>query len=115
MAPAVLVAPRGPDHRNEASVIEISVARSAQEAPPSLVECFRHEGEDCPRCDGPGFRPHRRCEGCGEPSGRPSQGGKVLLGLKNRRGLDQPMYCLSCHPELAGTPEDLTMLEKLGG
>ncbi len=35
---------------------EISLARSAQESP-ELVECFRHEGEGCPRCDGSGFRP----------------------------------------------------------
>jgi hypothetical protein len=96
-------------------VIEFSVARSAQEEPPALVECFRHKGEDCPRCDGSGFRPHRHCDGCGEPSGHPNQGGKALLGLKNRRGFDQPMYCLSCHPELGGTPGDLAMLEKLGG
>jgi len=32
---------------------ERSLARSAQEeSPEKLVECFRHEGEDCPRCDG---------------------------------------------------------------
>ena len=92
-----------------------SLARSAQEASSELGECPRHEGEECPRCDGSGFRPRRRCEGCGEPSGRPSQGGKALVGLKNRRGLDQPMYCLSCHPELGGTTGDLTMLEGMGG
>ena len=94
---------------------EISLARSAQEESPELVECFRHEGEECPRCDGSGFRPRRRCEGCGEPSGRPGQGGKALLGLKNRRGFDQPMYCLSCHPELGGSLADLAMLQKMGG
>ena len=94
---------------------EGSLARSAQEESPELVRCLRHEGEECPRCDGSGFRPRRHCAGCGEPSGRPSQGGKALLGLKNRRGFDQPMYCLSCHPELGGTPEDLAMLERMGG
>jgi hypothetical protein len=97
-------------------LIEASVARSAhEESPEKLVECFRHEGENCPRCDGSGFRYRRHCAGCGEPAGRPSQGGKALLGLKNRRGFDQPMYCLSCHPELGGNPEDLTMLERMGG
>ena len=94
---------------------EISLARSAQEESPKLVECFGHEGEECPRCDGSGYRPRRHCEGCAEPSGRPSQGGKALLGLKNRRGLDQPMYCLSCHPELGGTTGDLAMLGRVGG
>ncbi len=95
-------------------MIESSVARSVQESP-DLIECFRHEGEECPRCDGSGLRPRRRCEGCGEPSGRSSEGGKALVGLKNRRGFAQPMYCLSCHPELGGTPGDLAMLERMSG
>ena len=64
---------------------------------PKLVQCFRHEGEDCPRCDGSGYRPRKRCAGCGEPAGRPSRGGKALMGLRNRRGRNQPFYC---HPEL---------------
>jgi hypothetical protein len=95
-------------------VIEISLARSAQESL-KMVACFRHEGEECPRCDGSGSRPRRHCAGCGEPSGKPSQGGKALMRLKNRRGSGQPMYCLSCHPELCGTPETLAMLERMGG
>src|ERR671932_2540869 len=72
------------------SLIEGSLACSAQEESPQLVECSRHEGEECPRCDGSGFRPRRRSEGCGEPSGRPSEGGRALMGLKNARGKDQP-------------------------
>ncbi len=41
--------------------------------PGEKTHCFRHEGEDCPHCDGSGFRPVKRCAGCGEPSGRPSE------------------------------------------
>ena len=114
MAPAVRQHPEARPPGSEVLMAEISLARAAQESP-ELVECFRHEGKECSRCDGSGFRPRRYCAGCGEPSGRPSQGGKALLGLKNRRGYDQPMYCLSCHPELGGTTGDLTMLEGMGG
>jgi predicted amidophosphoribosyltransferase len=67
---------------------------------PELVRCSRHEGENCPRCDASGYRQRRYCAGCGEPAGRPSRGGKALMGLRNRRGWDQPFYCLGCHPEL---------------
>ena len=76
-----------------------------------LVRCFRHEGEDCPRCEGSGYRPRRRCAGCGETAGRHSQGGKALVGLRNRRGWDQPLYCLNCHPELG---RGLGVLEGIG-
>ena len=93
---------------------EISLARSAQESP-ELVECPRHEGEECPRCDGSGFRPRRRCEGCGETSGRPSEGGRALMGLKNARGKDQPMWCLFCHPEHRFIDAVWSGLERMGG
>ncbi len=80
---------------------------------PELVGCFRHEGEECPRCDGSGYRrPRKRCAGCGAPSGRPSGGGEAPMGLRNRRGRDQVFYCLSCHPELG---DRLAMLERMGG
>jgi hypothetical protein len=67
---------------------------------PELVRCFRHETEECPRCDGSGYRPRNRCAGCGNPAGQPSRGGKALMGLRNRWGRSQPLYCLGCHPEL---------------
>ena len=76
-----------------------SLAHLTQEESQELVECFRHEGEECPRCDGSGFKPRKHCEGCGGPSGRPSEGGRALMGLKNARGKNQPMWCLFCHPE----------------
>jgi hypothetical protein len=101
------------------SVIGVSVPEGAVSSisrsklgVPKLVPCFRHEGEQCPRCDGLGYRPRKRCEGCGVLSGRPSEGGKALMGLRNRRGWDQPFYCLSCHPEL---DHRLTTLERIGG
>ena len=78
-----------------------------------LVECFRHESAKCPRCDGSGYRLRKRCAGCGEPSGRPSEGGKALLGLQNNRDRSGPFYCMGCHPELGG--EGAAVLERLDG
>ncbi len=93
---------------------EISLARPALQSP-ELVECFRHEEDGCPRCDGSGFRPRKRCAGCGEPSGRPSHGGTALTGASNARSWNQPMWCLDCHPELGGTCRDPAMLDWVGG
>ena len=67
-----------------------------------FVRRFRHEGEDCPRCDGSGLRPRRHCAGCGVPAGRPSQGGKALSpkrGTKTAKELRSlPLYCMDCTP-----------------
>ena len=78
---------------------------------PKPVRCFRHEGERCPRCDGSGHRSRVYCAECGQPAGKPSQGGNALVGLRNRRGWDQPFYCLGCHPELGRGP---AVLEGMG-
>ena len=92
-------------------MIEVSVARSAQEESP--LECFRHEDEECPLCDGSGTRPRRRCEACGEPSGSISQGSGVPL-VKDRRagGL---WYHVNCLPQTRGTEALLADLERMGG
>jgi hypothetical protein len=93
---------------------KISLARSAQESP-ELVECLRHEGEGYPRCDGSGFRPRRRCAGCGEPTGRPSEGGRALMGMPNVRDRNQPMWCTSCHPKHRSLDAVWSILERMGG
>ena len=77
-----------------------------------LVRCFRHEGEDCPRCDGSGYRARNRWARCGEPARRPGRAGKALMGLRNCRGRNQPLHCLGRHPELGCS---LAVLERLGG
>ncbi len=92
-------------------MIRASVHADPEVRNPELVRCFRHEGGDCPRCDGSGYRPRKYCAGCGEPAGRPSQGGKALIGLRNCRGWDQPFYCLVCHLELGRGP---AVLEGMG-
>ena len=74
---------------------------------PELVRCFRHEGAECPRCDGTGFRPRKRCAGCGVLAGRPSQGGKALSperGAKSWKELKSlPLYCMDCSPRFLRT------------
>ncbi len=86
-------------------MIEVSVARYVQEESPELVECFRHEGEECPRCDGSGFRPRKRCEGCGEA--------QSLV----RNPADGLMYCLECNPRFrfAGSSTAMAILVGMGG
>lgn len=69
-------------------------------APSALVECFRCEGEDCPKCAGTGYRERKRCAECGEPSGRISEGGRPLVGLKNSHDRSGALYHVGCHPEL---------------
>ena len=92
MAPAQhrQVTAQSPDHKG-VLVIEVSVEQE-------VVSCFRCEGDECPKCAGSGFRARKGCAGCGEHSGRPSRGGKALMGLRNNQ--DGALYCMDCHPEL---------------
>ena len=85
-----------------------------QERGAEMVECVRHEGGECPRCDGSGRRPRRYCAGCGVASGHRSEGGKALLGSRDVRDREQPMWCLSCHPEFMGGAGALAMFERMG-
>ena len=83
---------------------------------PKMVSCFRHDGEDCPRCEGSGFRPRKRCAGCGVPAGRPSQEGKALSserGAKSWKELKSlPLYCMDCNPRFSGA--ELKLFEGMG-
>src|SRR5215207_10025644 len=83
--------------RPRVALIEASVACSAQEeSPEKLVECFRHEGEECPRCEGSEFRGVKRCAGCGEVAGSVS-GGTGFPLMRDRRG-DGRLYHVRCLP-----------------
>ena len=115
MAPAVRPHPEARPPGSEVLMAQSSLARSAQEKSPEVVECFRHEGEECPRCDGSGYRPRKHCARCGEPSGKPSEGGRALMGLKNLRDKDQPMWCLHCHPEHHLVDAVWSCLERMEG
>lgn len=83
---------------------------------PELVRCFRHEGAECPRCNGSGFRPRKRCAGCGVPAGRPSRGAKALSperGAKSWEELESlPLYCMDCNARFLRT--GLALLEGTG-
>jgi hypothetical protein len=90
---------------------ESSLARSAQESP-GLVACFRHEGEQCPRCDGSGFRPAKRCAGCGEAAGSASKGTGFPL-VKDRR-TDGRLYHVRCLPGTRELDAVWSGLERMG-
>jgi hypothetical protein len=93
-------------------LIEFSVARSAQVESPEKVECFRHEGEDCPRCDGAGFRSVKHCVSCGE-AGSVSEGTGYPL-VKDRR-TDGLLYHVRCLPGTRDLDAVWSGLEWMGG
>jgi hypothetical protein len=111
MAPQVLQHPEARTTRGDL-VIETSLARPAQEESPELVECFQHEGEGCPRCDGSGFRPLKYCAGCGEPAGSISQCTGAPL-VKDRR-TDGRFYHVHCLPGNSFLEVHCSCFEKLG-
>lgn len=93
-------------------MIEVSLARSAQGSPEEKVECFRHNGEECSRCDGSGYRTVKRCAGCGEAAGSISAGtGKPAVQHRE----DGLYYHVLCRPGFIGTASLATMLERMGG
>jgi hypothetical protein len=92
------------------------IAHSAHESTTEeRVECFRCSGEDCPKCEGTGYRERKRCAGCGEPSGSISEGDRPLLGLRNNRDRNQPMWCIHCHPEFRFVDAVWSGLERMDG
>ena len=97
--------------KEDSSLIEVSLARSAPESP-EQVECFRHEGEDCPRCGGSGFRPRKHCEGCGEAAGSVSEGTGYPL-VRDRRG-DGRLYHVRCLPGTRELDAVWSELERMG-
>jgi hypothetical protein len=93
-------------------VIDTSVARSAQESP-DLLECFRHEGEECPRCDGSGFRPTKCCAGCSDAAGSVSEG--TGFPLVKDRCTDGRFYHVRCLPGTRDLDAVWSGLERMGG
>ena len=107
-APAMLTHP-GAWTKEGSPLIEKSLARRVVERAPTpeqaWVRCPRCEGEECPQCDGSGFRKLKRCAKCGEAAGSISAGtGKPLVGG----------YHVMCRPGASiGVVDEL--LKRMGG
>jgi hypothetical protein len=91
---------------------ESSLACSAQQ-PLETVTCFQHEGEECRRCNGSGFRPAKRCAGCGEAAGSPSEGTGFPL-VKDQR-TDGRFYHVRCLPGTDDLDAVWSGLERMDG
>lgn len=89
-------------------MIEISIRLDGQEVA-GVVECFRHEAADYPRCDGSSSRACKYCVGCGEPSsGKLSEGGKALRLHRGR------WFCVACDPQFRFVDAVWSGLERMG-
>jgi hypothetical protein len=93
-------------------LIDTSVARCAQEESPKIAECFRHEGEECPRCDGSGFKRSKHCAGCREAAGSPSEGTGFPLVMDQHA--DGRLYHIRCLPGTFYLDAVWSGLERLG-
>ena len=91
-----------------------SNASSAQPStvPAEKIPCSCREGEDCPRCDGSGFRPIKRCAGCGEAAGSPSEG--IGFPLVRDRYTDGRLYHVRCLPGTNDLDAVWSGLERMG-
>jgi hypothetical protein len=87
-------------------MIEGSVRHEA-----GMVECRRHEGEGCPRCDGSGMRPRRVCAGCGETAEHLTPE-RTARSWEEARAL--PRYCPRCNPRRRNVGAVLAALEGMG-
>jgi len=63
-----------------------------------LVARPQHDQEGCPRCDGSGLRPLKRCTGRGEPAGSISEGTGAPI-VRRREGGER--YHVNCLPSFA--------------
>ena len=95
-------------------MIEKTLAQAAhQSTPEEHARCFRHHGEDCPRCDGSGFRPRKYCEGCGEAAGSVSEGtGFPLVRDRSTNGRFYHVRCLPGTLELDAVWSGLERMDR---
>ena len=87
-------------------MIETSIANK-----PEQMECFRHEGQECRRCDGSGYRPAKRCAECGEAA-------KNLTAAHSAPTPEEaralPLYCPRCNPRRRNIGAVIAGLERMG-
>lgn len=78
-----------------------------------MVECPRcgEASEQCPRCNGSGYRPRPVCAECGEVA-------KSLSSVRSAKSPEEaralPRYCSRCNPRRRNSGAALAGLEKMG-